>query len=61
VHPLIEKNRVAIENLCRMHEVRRLEFFGSILRDDFNDDRSDVDALLNLVRRPRTASPIFWL
>ena len=46
MHPLIEKNRVSIENLCRQHGVRRLEVFGSILRDDFNDDRSDVDVLV---------------
>ena len=46
MHPLIEKNRVAIEDLCRRHDVRRLEVFGSILRDDFNDDRSDVDVLV---------------
>ena len=44
--PLIEKNRVAIEDLCRIHGVRRLEVIGSILRDDFNDDRRDVDALV---------------
>jgi predicted nucleotidyltransferase len=46
MHPLIEKNLVAIEDLCRRHGVRRLEVFGSILRDDFNDDRSDVDVLV---------------
>jgi predicted nucleotidyltransferase len=46
MHPLIEKNRAAIEDLCRMHGVRRLEAFGSILRDDSNDDGSDVDALV---------------
>ena len=26
--------------------MRRLEVFGSILRDDFNNDRSDVDVLV---------------
>jgi uncharacterized protein len=46
MHPLIEKNRAAIEDLCRLHGVRRLEVFGSILRDDFNNDRSDVDVLV---------------
>ena len=46
MHPLIEKNRLAIEELCRQHGVRRLEVFGSILRDDFSNDRSDVDVLV---------------
>jgi len=51
MHPLIEKNRVAIEDLCHKHGVRRLEFFGSILRGDFNDDRSDVDELVEFIRQ----------
>lgn len=49
MHPLIETNRATIENLCRQHGVRRLEVFGSILRDDFNSDRSDIDVLVNLI------------
>jgi uncharacterized protein with HEPN domain len=35
MHPLIENNREAIARLCRLHGVRSLEAFGSILRDDF--------------------------
>jgi predicted nucleotidyltransferase len=46
MHPLIEKNRGAIANLCRRHGVRSLEVFGSILRDDFDLGRSDVDVLV---------------
>ena len=46
MHPLIETNRDAIESLCRLHGVRRLEVFGSILRHDFNNERSDVDVLV---------------
>jgi predicted nucleotidyltransferase len=30
---------------CRRHHIRRLSFFGSILRDDFQED-SDVDILV---------------
>jgi predicted nucleotidyltransferase len=30
---------------CRRHHIRRLSFFGSILRDDFQAD-SDVDILV---------------
>jgi predicted nucleotidyltransferase len=46
MHPLIESNREAIGRLCRLHGVRKLEAFGSILRDDFDPMRSDVDVLV---------------
>lgn len=32
-------------DFCRRHHIRRLSFFGSVLRDDFRPD-SDVDALV---------------
>lgn len=32
-----------IELLCRKHGVKRLELFGSALRDDFNAKSSDFD------------------
>ena len=35
----------AVEEFCRRHHIRRLAFFGSILRDDFRPD-SDVDVLV---------------
>jgi hypothetical protein len=34
-----------IERFCRRHGVRRLSLFGSILREDF-DEESDVDVLV---------------
>lgn len=34
-----------IEKFCRRHHIRRLAFFGSVLRDDFRVD-SDVDVLV---------------
>jgi len=34
-----------IGELCRRHGIRKLAFFGSILRDDFRDD-SDIDILV---------------
>lgn len=36
-------NRIAA--FCSEHHIRRLAFFGSILRDDFNP-QSDIDALV---------------
>jgi predicted nucleotidyltransferase len=46
MHHLVENNREAIAKLCRRHGVRKLEVFGSILRDDFDTERSDVDVLV---------------
>ena len=34
-----------IADFCRRHHIRRLAFFGSVLRDDFTE-ASDVDVLV---------------
>ena len=41
----ISVDRERIADFCRRHHVRRLAFFGSVLRDDFGPD-SDVDVLV---------------
>lgn len=33
---------------CRKHHIRKLAFFGSVLRPDFRDD-SDIDVLVEFV------------
>jgi uncharacterized protein len=43
---LIEQHRTEIEALCREYGVRRLDVFGSVVRDDFDPERSDVDFLV---------------
>ncbi len=45
---MVENLNVSNEQLaalCRKHHIRRLMFFGSVLRDDFRPD-SDVDMLV---------------
>ncbi|MEA2165783.1 MAG: uncharacterized protein QOK37_3910 [Thermoanaerobaculia bacterium] len=42
----------AIAAFCRKWGVRRLSFFGSVVRDDFDPEKSDVDVLVEL--RPDT-------
>lgn len=56
MHPLIEQNREQIARLCRKYGVERLDVFGSIVRDDFDPARSDVDvvARFDYDRYPRT-------
>jgi len=41
-----------IAAFCRRWGIKRLSFFGSIVRDDFDPERSDVDVLVEL--RPDT-------
>jgi predicted nucleotidyltransferase len=50
MHPLIETHRQQIAALCRRHAVRRLELFGSALREDFDPARSDLDFLVEFER-----------
>jgi len=38
-------DRAQIADFCRKHHIRKLAFFGSVLRDDFRPD-SDVDVLV---------------
>ena len=39
----VDKSRIA--GFCRQHRIRRLAFFGSVLRSDFSS-HSDVDVLV---------------
>jgi uncharacterized protein len=43
--PHLHLKREEIATLCRLHHIRRLAFFGSVLRGDFRDD-SDIDVLV---------------
>jgi uncharacterized protein len=39
-------SRDVIADFCRRHHIRKLSFFGSVLRDDFRPD-SDIDVLVD--------------
>ncbi len=41
----IPLDRQKIAEFCRRHYIRKMSFFGSVLRDDFTRD-SDVDVLV---------------
>jgi uncharacterized protein len=41
----IEIDREKIARFCRERGIRKLSLFGSVLRDDFDAQRSDVDVL----------------
>ena len=44
-HHGLEVPQATLVEFCRRHRIRRLAFFGSILRDDFGP-QSDVDVLV---------------
>lgn len=41
----IELRREGLADFCKKHHIRRMAFFGSVLREDFRPD-SDVDVLV---------------
>jgi predicted nucleotidyltransferase len=43
--PQIAIDRQQLADFCRRHHIRKLAFFGSVLREEFRPD-SDVDALV---------------
>lgn len=45
----IESRREQIAAICREHGVARLLVFGSVLREDFNPETSDVDFLVQFL------------
>ncbi len=49
---LLDDKRAQIEELCRQFRVRRLDVFGSAIREDFDPDRSDVDFVVEFDRDP---------
>lgn len=46
ISTLIDDHRAQIAVLCQRYGVRRLDVFGSAVRDDFDPNRSDVDFLV---------------
>jgi len=45
MHANLQIDQASIIEFCQRHHLRRLAFFGSVLRDDFTET-SDVDVLV---------------
>ena len=60
---LIQQKRSAVADACRQFGVRRLEIFGSAVRDDFNAQKSDLDFIANFMPplHPGVAARFFGL
>lgn len=54
MHPLLTEKHTGIAEICRRHDVRRLEVFGSAARgEDFSPERSDIDFLVEFNQNMR--------
>ena len=47
--PLVAERSEEIAELCRRHQVQRLDLFGSAATDDFDPERSDLDFLVTFL------------
>ncbi|MDD5298697.1 MAG: nucleotidyltransferase domain-containing protein [Rhodocyclaceae bacterium] len=52
MNPLIERQQESVAALCRRHQVRRLDLFGSATGEGFEPGRSDVDFLVEFAPIP---------
>lgn len=52
-------NRERLAAFCRARGIRKLSLFGSVLRDDFDPERSDVDVLVEMDPTARTGFRFF--
>src|SRR5438876_7912330 len=46
---IIQQHRLELETLCRRHQVRVLELFGSAADGTFDPNRSDLDFLVDFL------------
>lgn len=46
MHPVVANAYNQIAALCQRYGVARLEVFGSVLRDDFDTEHSDIDVVV---------------
>ena len=57
----IESKHAEIVALCRKYGVVRMDVFGSVLRDDFEPGRSDIDLLVEFgPRDPYSAAEAYF-
>ena len=47
--PLVTEKSEEIANLCRKHQVQRLDLFGSAAAGDFDSESSDLDFLVTFL------------
>jgi predicted nucleotidyltransferase len=60
---MVDSKRAQIAELCRRHNVKRLDLFGSAVRGDFRPNESDPDFFVEFLSydSPSTADDWFGL
>jgi uncharacterized protein len=53
MHPIITDQRDPIAALCRCYGVKRLDVFGSALREDFDVAASDIELVVEFDPEPQ--------
>jgi len=46
MNKIIENNKTELAKLCKKYQVQKLEVFGSVVRDDFVMNQSDIDFMV---------------
>lgn len=49
ITPLVAERSEELAELCRKHQVQRLDLFGSAATDEFDPDSSDLDFLVTFL------------
>ena len=57
----IQIDREKVAEFCRARGIRKLSLFGSVLRDDFDPARSDVDVLAEFAPGVRPGLKFFGM
>ena len=52
MNDVITSRQSQLSELCKQYGVRRLAVFGSVLRDDFDPSRSDIDFVVDFETSP---------
>ena len=55
----IAYDRQKLATFCRVRGIRKMSLFGSVLRDDFDATRSDVDVVVEMEPTARTGFRFF--
>ncbi|NMG03328.1 nucleotidyltransferase family protein [Azoarcus taiwanensis] len=61
MNPIIAAKSEQITELCRSLDVKRLDVFGSVVRDDFDVDTSDLDFLVTIGDKTASDYSEAWL
>jgi len=60
IRPNLDVSLDEISDFCRLYHIRWLALFGSVLRDDFTDER-DIDVLVEFAPDQRLGSRFFTI